>query len=710
MKDKSKYPTKDQPKKIIWIGIAAAAFSWVFESAIHTFALNQRGFLEHLFFPGFHEAWMRMAIAGVFVTFSFYAQRLITERIRAAKMSELCSDELEQIFQTAGDGMRVIGKDFTILRMSEPLSRLTGVDVKNAIGRKCYDAFRGDFCNTPQCCMARILAGEERLECEAQKDKKDGTKLHCAITATTLRDCEGKLVGIVENFKDITRLKQAEEKCRSSEQELSVIFNTVANPILSILPNGIIENCNKSVIPILGYNKEDLIGMSLERLLRLPDSKEQSEVVRRILSEVSLRGMECKMAKKDGTLIDVKIDAAKVTGGWCDCIICLIEDITISKRIEEELLNVRKLESIATLAGGIAHDFNNALTAIMGGIELVKIMIPSEKKALSILEKTDGALARAKALAAQLLTFSSGGHPVTQTTSIASLLTETAQLALRGFSLGCEHSISEDLWSVDIDIGQMRQVITDLLLNARDAMPSGGIVRICAENLMTDEDDKYGFSLKGKRYIKISITDHGAGIAPEHIKKIFDPFFSTRQQKSGLGLATAYSIIKKHKGYITLESEPDSGTTFYIYLPASEKEPLQAARPELKKSDIKGKKHILLMDDEEIVRDVAGEMLLHLGHIVEFAKEGSEAVELYKTAKESGYPFDLVIMDLTVKNGMDGKEAMKKIIEIDPNAKAIVSSGYSNDPIMAEHKKYGFSAVIPKPYTINQLQEALERI
>jgi CheY-like chemotaxis protein len=260
----------------------------------------------------------------------------------------------------------------------------------------------------------------------------------------------------------------------------------------------------------------------------------------------------------------------------------------------------------------------------------------------------------------------------------------------------------------------MSQVISNLILNARQAMPEGGVIKVSADNIRVGKGDTSVRSLKEGEYIKISVEDCGVGIEKKYLDKIFDPYFTTKQKGSGLGLATAYSIIKSHGGHITAESQPGVGTTFYIYLPASKKEvPKYKDREEIITS-IRGEKYkgtkVLVMDDEVNIRDISREMLTYLGCEVVLAVDGDEAIELYRKARESGDPFDAILMDLTIPGGMGGKEAIKKLLEIDPEVKAIVSSGYSNDPVMAEYKKYGFSGIIAKPYNVMDLSEKLQKL
>jgi nitrogen-specific signal transduction histidine kinase/CheY-like chemotaxis protein len=381
-------------------------------------------------------------------------------------------------------------------------------------------------------------------------------------------------------------------------------------------------------------------------------------------------------------------------------------DITDRKAREEELLYGRKLESIGILAGGIAHDFNNLLAGILGNIELAKMLTVREGNVYERLEEAGQATLRAKDLTMQLLTFSKGGEPVKSIIAIGELIKESVRFALRGSNVKCEFSIPDNLWPVDVDEGQMNQVVNNVIINADQAMPEGGTITVACENVTLGASEVP--PLKEGKYIRISVEDRGIGISKEHLSRIFDPYFTTKQRGSGLGLATSYSIIKKHHGQITVESARGVGTVIRIYLPASEG---TVVKKDVKKEELlKGAGRILVMDDDEILRGASKSMLKVLGYEVALAQEGAEAIAAYQQAKEAGRPFDAVIMDLTIPGGMGGKETIKKLLEIDPAAKAIVSSGYSNDPVMAEYAKYGFRGAMIKPYRIKDLGAVISRV
>lgn len=374
-------------------------------------------------------------------------------------------------------------------------------------------------------------------------------------------------------------------------------------------------------------------------------------------------------------------------------------DVTAQKQAEGERLRLDKLQSLGVLAGGIAHDFNNLLTGLYGNLELAKLVISADHKAQKYLTVAERSMNNAVKLTSQLLTFAKGGEPIKETIALGEMIEEAAEFSLRGSHVKLKNNIASDLWLVDADKGQLHQVISNLVINAQQAMPTGGTVTITAVNINSEN---------GKQ-VKIAIEDEGAGIAPQYLDKIFDPYFSTKQKGSGLGLASSYSIINKHNGRIQVSSQLNQGTTFTIYLPAIEK---ATTEQPLDKTDNNHNfaAKILLLDDEEIIRETVGDMLAAMGHQFEFAIDGQEAIAKYAAAFASNGGYDLVIADLTIPGGMGGEEAAQEILKINPQAKLIVSSGYATDPIMANYKEYGFSGIVIKPYRLADLKKAIEQL
>jgi signal transduction histidine kinase/CheY-like chemotaxis protein len=375
--------------------------------------------------------------------------------------------------------------------------------------------------------------------------------------------------------------------------------------------------------------------------------------------------------------------------------------------MREHLFRAQKLESLGVLAGGIAHDFNNLLTALMGNISLARLDGDAGPLATSRLEAAERAAWRAQELTRQLLTFSRGGAPVkSAVTRLDELIRETADFSLRGSSVECLYRFPPDLWTVEIDAGQFSQVIQNLVVNAQEAMPEGGRIRIGAANRTIGAVE--GLPLPPGRYVRIEVADSGIGIPQELLDKIFDPYFTTKQRGSGLGLAVCFSIVKRHEGHMAVSSRPGEGTTFEIHIPAgsSRAEAINTAAPRTHR----GSGPVLVMDDEQAVRDWLGEALRRMGYSPAFAATGEEAVAAHRQAVEAGRPFVLLIMDLTIAGGMGGRQAIGLIRERQPEAKAIVASGYSNDPVVADFAAYGFSAALPKPFDMAALSRVLDRL
>ncbi|MBA7692471.1 Sensor histidine kinase RcsC [subsurface metagenome] len=498
--------------------------------------------------------------------------------------------------------------------------------------------------------------------------------------------------------------KRSAEALKESEERYRTLFENAPIGIGLATLDGRILDGNDNMFKLTGYSREELKQKAL--IDTYQDPEKHDELFERLQKEGLVRDFEADLKRKDGIIYHASITITMFSLGGKDFILTMIEDITERKRLEEELLKAQKLDSIGVLAGGIAHDFNNILTAIIGNITLAKMDTKSGDEIFEVLTEAEKASGRAKDLTQQLLTFSKGRTPVKKTSSIAELTKDSAGFILRGFNVKCKFFIPDDLWPVEVDEGQMSQVINNLLINAAQAMPEGGIIEVQAENIHVGSD--YLPHLKDEKYIKFSIKDHGIGISEEYLPKIFDPYFTTKQEGSGLGLATCYAIVKNHAGYLFVESELEVGTTFSIYLPACLKE--IPAKQKMEEKPLTGGGKILIMDDEEMVRKTAGRILKSIGYEVVFAQDGAEAIELYKKAMQTERPFDAVIIDLTVPGGMGAKESIKKLLEIDPGVKAIVSSGYSNDPVMANCREYGFYAAILKPYKLKELSEILQGV
>lgn len=525
------------------------------------------------------------------------------------------------------------------------------------------------------------------------------------------KDTDGRLVEWLGTATDIDDQKRIEQALAEEKERLGVTLRSIADGVITTDTHDNVILLNWMAEHLTGWKQDEAAGKPLSQIFRTNQDRRQSTArtdkgVRR-LGDSGDDEDSLLVARNGGTrLISHAIAPIRTAQSQVLGRVLVFRDITDKQRLEEERQKASKLESIGLLAGSIAHDFNNMLMAIMGNITLARLDAEEHTELHARLGDAENAIIWAKDLTQQLLTFAKGGAPVRKRCDrIAELVRESAEFASRGAHLRCTFKFGDGLWSVDIDEGQIRQVIQNLVINAQQAQTAEGEITIEVSNVSLMNER---LSLPPGRYVRISCEDQGRGIAPEHLPKIFDPYFTTKQKGSGLGLATAYSIVKKHDGVITVESELSRGSQFRIYLPATHSTPHSKPAPTFPSAPAHGR--ILIMDDEPRVRDTLGRMLRHFGYEVGFAQDGAEAIAQYQAAKARGEPFDVVIMDLVVPGGMGGKETIGKLHQIDPSARAIVSSGYSNDTIMADFRSFGFCQAIAKPYRHEDLRSVLHQV
>jgi len=532
---------------------------------------------------------------------------------------------------------------------------------------------------------------------------------------------------IVRNISDRKKMENALE---SEKEQLAFTLKSIGDGVITTDINGKILLMNDASERLTGYTQNEAQHNELSTVFRILDEHTQKilpdpfEVLMKLVTTMNLTEqliqpsnvlLDSKNKSRDNSKISISYNAMPIRDKEQNIqgIVIVFRDITLRKKLEEEIIRTTKLESLGILAGGIAHDFNNFLTVILGNSTLGKIYTNVDESLYDLFDEIIKASLRAKELTYQLLTFSKGGAPIRKTTSISDILKDTANFILRGSNVLCKFSISDDLWNVEVDVGQINQVFNNIIINADQAMQNGGILEISAENY--NNIPTVTPTLSAEKYILITVRDEGIGIAEENLQRIFDPYFTTKESGSGLGLATAYSIIHNHDGFIEAKSKiahisatEYSGTTFFIYLPASMKEIVDD--DVTTEETVGGEGTILVMDDEEIIRDLAKSLLTHLGYKILLAQDGSQAIDIYTNAMQNNEKIDLLIMDLTVPGDMGGKEAMEKILKIAPDAKALVSSGYYDDPVLADYKKYGFKGVLTKPYSINELSKLVSKI
>lgn len=504
------------------------------------------------------------------------------------------------------------------------------------------------------------------------------------------------------------------ESLKEEKERLSVTLRSISEGVITTDMNGRIVFINTAAERLIDCPKEKAAGRLLSGVIHVTHEEGSKKNLGTLLDTAMITGRVIELAAAttlisyDGKskIVSISVSPLHDRNSIISGVVLVLRDITEKKALENELFKVQKLESLGLLAGGIAHDFNNILTAILANISLATCLIPAENSARTRLDLAEKAAGRAADLARQLLTFAKGGKPVLKTLDPAKLLVESANFALHGASVSCEFDLPDNLWAIEADPGQINQVLNNLVVNAVQAMPGGGHIRISSENI--NFADEESLPLGRGRYVRISVKDSGVGIPEEIRQKIFDPYFTTKPYGNGLGLATSYSIIRNHGGHITVASTPGKGTTFIIYLPASDKILTETRVDNAVLTGNSGK--ILVMDDEEMIRNVAAEMARHMGYQPVACESGDTAVSLYRDALESGETFHAVIMDLTIPGGMGGQEALRHLIALDPGVRAIASSGYSDCRSVAEFREQGFRGVLPKPYTIREFHRALHEV
>ncbi len=508
-------------------------------------------------------------------------------------------------------------------------------------------------------------------------------------------------VGVCSADVDITDRKQTEAELQAAHDYVKSLIESSLDMIISTDPEGRIRQFNPSAERVFGLARTAALGHPWTLLFH--DPSEASRLLEKTKAEGHFTG-EITAQRHSGEPFTAFVSASALRdadyhfGG----IMAIARDVTERKRIDAELLQASKLDSIARLASGIAHDFNNLLMVILGNLSLLRTEIDSRHPLTPKLDQMEKVAARGRHLTQQLLIFSKGGAPVKRVMPLTDLLRDAADFSLHGSPVRCQTRLPDDLAHVEIDAGQMNQVFHNLLRNAAEAMPDGGTVEVLAENCPPGTPP--GLPLPDRPHVHISIRDHGPGIPTEAIGKIFDPYFTTKQGHSGLGLPVVYSVVSQHQGQVELHPAPDGGTIAHLFLPAALAPTAPAPPPDFLSMTTN---RVLVMDDDPVIREVLGSMLTLLGYQVDSASEGTDALARYQAARQSGQPFGAIIMDLSIVDGMGGRETIQQLRALDRDIPVVVSSGYANDPVMVNFRQHGFNGVISKPYQFESLARAL---
>ena len=546
-------------------------------------------------------------------------------------------------------------------------------------------------------CLSGISSGQAAVF-DGEMIRTDGGKIWVSINALPLPK-DADIPGLLVTINEITDFKRVIDELQLGSKLLDAASDTI---LLRDLEGNFIY-ANQAAYLTHGYTRDELLKANIYQIVAPEYHGLIEEKVRDLFKKGEIT-FEAHHLKKDGSKFPVEVHMKLLETGGRKYILSVIHDASQRKKMEQELYRALKMESVALIAGGIASRFNTLLTHILGNINVIMNEIEPETQIYHLLNETDKSVERTRELARQLMAFSHSGSPIKKTATVANLLKDTADFVLSGSNVFCNFFINESLHKADIDEGLFSQAVSNVLINASQAMPKGGIIDVRARNVRLDENEVSG--LPEGDYIRISIEDHGHGIATADLTRIFDPYFTTRQGRLGLGLSIAYSIIHGHGGSITVDSQPGKGSTFHIYLPAATG--TETRKESARKPASHGIK-MLIVDDEVVIRNAGGRLLNKLGYErVEFAASGLEALSKYKESLDSGSPFEIVILELSLPGSPGGREVIKALLKIDPGANIMVSGGYFDDPILSDLNRYGVKGVLAKPFKLEELKLMLQ--
>ena len=653
----------------------------------------------------------------------------ITDRKQADLALRESQQQLLDIIAFLPDATLVVGKDGRVLAWNRAMEVMTGVKAKDMIGKGNYEyalPFYGerrpiliDIALHPGRINGQAYSGlqqeadvtyGEACTDSLHPDKKQ--KNYFAATASVLRDSKGEVTAAIECIRDSTERLLAERLLRESEATLRSLMESMPAGVWWFNETGEVEYLNARFADLFGYSLEEIPTVEDWFRYLYPDPELRATFSGSrdaLIAEARRTGtpvppQETVVTCRDGSVRHIIVNTQFSQGRTLE----ILTDITEQEFIHNELMKVQKMESLGVLAGGIAHDFNNILTGIMGNISFAQMVLKEGSEARQPLQNAEKASQRAAELAHQLLTFAKGGQPIKKIVSVRHLVKEAVSLSLRGTNVQGKITLPAELQDIEADAGQMNQAFNNIVINAAHAMSGGGILEVNGENVLLENGNK--LSLPPGPYVRLDFRDEGCGIHPADLKNIFDPYFTTKSGGNGLGLASTLSIVRNHGGHILVQSEVGVGTSFTFYLPST----LEVTAPCETKSPGAHEHHaggrVLVMDDEEMLRELSSQILSFLGYEVTTCANGEQAIELYAADKRSGTPYFAVIMDLTIPGGMGGKEAAQHILSLDPCAKLIVSSGYSNDLALSDYGNYGFCGAVVKPYKVSELADTLDSI
>jgi len=676
----------------VWVGVFLGA--WLL--AIHLLSAS-----EILLAPN-------LLRFGMFVAVGIVVGNLRVRALKIEKETKLAHAELDQIFNVAADAMLVIDKDFNVLRVNETFSRLFGINKDEATGKKCYEVFRGPRCETPDCALKRILSGEERLEYDVEREDKDGGRITCILTPVPLREPDGELFGIIEDFKDITDRNQLQEKLEAAKTYAENIIANFLDTLIVTNPDGTIRTMNQATLDLLGYKEEELIGKPVGMIFA---EEEVKPFFTGTLEELARRGVlrnyELTYVTKSGQRIPMSFNASVMRDekGEILGLVAGAKDVSKIKETEEQLRQAQKMEAVGQLAGGVAHDFNNILTAIQGYIDLALLNVQGDERLYQDLNQIRKAGVRAANLTRQLLLFSRRQPMEMTPLDLNGVIQDLGKMLDRliGEDISLRTALAPELRTVKGDPGSIEQVIMNLVVNARDAMPDGGKIFVGTENVAVDEEycKTYRYARPGE-FVCLSVRDTGVGMDQTIINRIFEPFFTTKGhgKGTGMGLSVVYGIVKEHEGWINVESSPGKGATFRVYLPVVSMKPREEQESPVSLKELRGRgERILLVEDDESVRESTEKMLSGNGYRVYAAANAREAMHIFE--KEGG-DFDLIFSDVILPDER-GPRLANQFLKIKPGIKILFASGYTDDKSDWRAIREGGHLFLQKPYSLSDL-------
>lgn len=681
-----------------------------FEAAIagdeDTFSIEYRFFrADGSFGNAFEQAYIERNGAGRAIQV-ISALIDVTQQKAVGELMRQNEERFRMVFENSPLGMTIINLEFRFDRVNKRFCEMLGYTEEELLQLTFADITHEEDINIDVDLAKLAFKGEiPYFQIEKRYYRKNGELRWVKLTASVVFDEEKKPVYGIGMVEDITQQKENEVALRKSREHLRIMLHSLAEAVIATDETHCITHINPVAEQLTGYSPAEAIGQHLFDIfhLEIEGAKADSALEARVLTgEFStetegyptITDRKGKKHQIDISGAVIQDDAHQAFG-----IVLVFRDMTDRLKIEQELLRVEKLNSLGVLAGGIAHDFNNILTGLFGNLELAKRTAPADGKVVKYVDRARSSMDRAVKLTEQLLTFAKGGAPIKEPVFIGDVIIDTAEFSLRGSNIKLETKIDENLHYVCADKGQLSQVIGNLVINAQQAMSTGGTISIEAQNV-------------DREIVQISVRDEGSGIPEAQIDKIFDPYFTTKENGNGLGLASTHSIIQRHGGQITVDSAVGEGTVFNIYLQTAEQEQPATIRstengvPE----SLQSSGSILVVDDDETVGKVLLEMLGEMGFEVVFMESGERAAGCFAERLTEQAPFDLVITDLTIPGGMDGLETAQAIWKLDPEVQIIISSGYANNRLLADYSQHGFAGIVTKPYRFAELETAVLRV